>query len=131
VTNSKVTASANKDERLWPQLANGAHGLGEHVALVHVSAVLSTHRKRLAGRSAGHDHHVALKGSVVEAAHIALVERPFLDVMRVMAFVLAKGFAGVGIPFDHGGVMKPRLGHPDGESPGAREEFNALHRETS
>lgn len=113
------------------QLAHRANRLRKHVALVHVAARLATHRKGLAGWSAGHHHHLAANRAVIECARVALEHRPALHVMRVVLLIEAEGLAGIVVPLDDGGVVEASPSHPHRESTGPGEQFNAAHQEIS
>jgi hypothetical protein len=120
-----------EDECLWPQLTNGANGFGKHVALVHVSTVFSTQRKRLTRRPPGHNGYRISKVSIIEIADVHLMEGPMLHGTRVKELILTKCFARIMVPFDHGGMVKSGIRHADGKTSGTGKEFNTVHREIS
>ena len=73
--------------------------------------MFSPKRKWLARRAAGHNHHI-LKASVTEPPDIGFMQRPLLDGSHPMALIFAECLAGIVIPFDDRGMMKPRVRHP-------------------
>src|SRR5207247_9324398 len=104
---------------------------GKHIVSIQISAVLSSNRKRLARRPAGHHHYFPGEIAVVEAADIALMQWPFLNDVRMTPLIFAKCLASVVIPLDHCSLAKAGLGRAYGEASGTGEEFNTTHQGTS
>jgi hypothetical protein len=87
-------------------LSNGANGLGEHIALIGMSAVLPSQGKGLAGRPTRDNIDAARKGPEVKVSHIIFDQRPLGHGKQSSRLILPNGVTAITIPFNDSRSLK-------------------------
>ena len=116
---TKQAAHVFKNESAGLKLADRAHRLGKHVAVVLESLGFSAHGKGLAGR-ASRDQIDGAVGAEIYIADITLHEVP-------SGSVAPQSGAGVGITLEQCHRIKSRLLQTESHPTRAREKFNRSH----
>ena len=120
-----------KDECPRPRLPYRPDRLREHVASIVVGPMFAPHRKRLTGRSAGHQVQQPVIGAEINLAHIALRQAPMLHTGRISRLIFPDRVATITVPLDHPIGPEPRLMQADAQPPSTRKQLDRSHTSKS